>query len=212
MTATRKDRRESPDDAPQDHHTPLELDKPTGRRIGWEPLETHYPYVDVRFRVRRDRVRLPNGNEIDYTYMETKGALWIVPFTDDGKIILIRQYRYPTDDWRWEVPAGGLHDHDGPLEELARRELAQEIGATCDELIYVNWYYGAASASNTVCHVMLARGTRLDREPKREETEFIEIHPLPVDEALSRARSGRLRDGRSALALLLCEALLKGKA
>jgi ADP-ribose pyrophosphatase len=186
------------------------LDKPVGEQLGWRRLSTSYPHENARFRVRQDRVRLPDGSEVDYNYMETKGALWIVPVTDEGKIVLIRQYRYPHDDWCWEVPAGGLHDHDGPLEELARRELAQEIGATCEELIYVTWYYGATSASNSVCHVMLARGTRLDRTPEREATEFIEIHPVPPEEALSRARKGELKDGRSALALLLCESLLRG--
>jgi ADP-ribose pyrophosphatase len=95
------------------------------------------------------------------------------------------------------------------LEDSARRELREEIGATCDELIYVNQYYGAPSGSDTVCHVMLARGTRLVQPPEREQTEFIQIHPTPLDEALKMARSGEIQDGRSALALLLCEPYLK---
>ena len=181
------------------------LDKPVGRELDWERLDTCYPYVDSHLKIRQDRVRLPNGNQIEYAYAETRGAVWVVPLTDDGQIILIRQYRYPNDDWLWEVPAGGLFDHQGSLEELARRELAEEIGATCDELVYVSWYYGAPSSSDTVCHVMLARGTRLDRTPSREQTECIEIHPLPLQAALSMARNGEMRDGRSALALLLCE-------
>lgn len=181
------------------------LDKPIGRKLDWERLDTHYPYVNSRFQIRQDRVRLPNGNQIAYAYAETQGAVWVVPLTDDGQIILIRQYRYPNDSWLWEVPAGGLFDHKGSLEELARRELAEEIGATCDKVVYVSWYYGAPSSSDTVCHVMLARGTRLDRTPRREQTECIEIHPLPLQAALSMARNGEMRDGRSALALLLCE-------
>jgi ADP-ribose pyrophosphatase len=189
---------------PQKH-----LDKPTGSELGWERIDTRYPFTGRRFRVRQDLVRLPNGNEIDYDYTEGKGAVWIIPITRDGKVILIRQYRYPPDVWCWEVPAGSLYDHEGSLEELAHRELIEEIGAVCDELVYVDWYYGAVSASNAMCHVMLARGTRLDRPPEREPTEFIEIHPVPVDEALSMAHSGQMRDGRSALALLLCEPFLK---
>jgi ADP-ribose pyrophosphatase len=189
--------------------TQKKLAKPTGREIGWERLDTHYPYGDPRFKVRQDQVRLPNGQEITYAYLDSGGGLWIVPITEEGQVILIRQYRYPSDRWLWEVPAGSLHDHDGSLEALARHELAQEIGATCDELVYVDWFYGAVSVSDGVCHVMLARGVRLDRAPEREETEFIEIYPLPAGEALSLARSGEMRDGRSALALLLCEPYLK---
>jgi ADP-ribose pyrophosphatase len=181
------------------------LDKPIGSVLGWKRLDTKHPYIDARFRIRQDRVRLPGGSVIDYAYSETKGALWIVPVTDDGEIVLIRQYRYPNDDWLWEVPAGGLFDHEGSFEELARRELREEIGATCRELVYVAWYYGAPSASDTICHVMLAQGTRLTNPPEREETEFIEIYPRPIADVLSMARSGEIRDGRSALALLLCE-------
>ena len=185
------------------------LDKPVGRKVGWERLDTHYPYVYRRFKIRQDQVRLPNGNELEFAYTETKGAVFIVPVTDDGHVILIRQYRYPPDEWCWEVPAGSMFDHQGTLEELARRELSEEIGASVDELVHVTWFYGAAGTSDTVCHVMLARGTRLDGTPQREATEFIEVHVTPVANALSLARGGEMRDGRSALALLLCEPYLK---
>jgi ADP-ribose pyrophosphatase len=189
-----------------------QTDKPTGRAIGWERLETSYPYANRFFRVRQDRVRLPNGNEREYAYTEMKGAVFVVPLTDDGHIVLIRQYRYPSDDWCWEVPAGSLSDHAGTLEELAHRELLEEAGATCDGVAYINWYYGTTSGSNLVCHVLLAQGVRLDREPEPEETEFVEIHSVPVDTALSWARNGQMRGGLSALALLLCEPLLRGQA
>jgi ADP-ribose pyrophosphatase len=184
-------------------------DKPVGNELGWERLETTYPYKEPRFKIRRDRVRLPNGHEIDYAYTQTKGALWVVPVTEDNKVILIRQYRYPNDDWLWEVPAGGLFDHEGSLEELAHRELREEIGAVCEELIYIGRYYGAPSASDTVCHVMMALGTRLTQVPELEQTEFIEIHPKSVREVMALVRRGEICDGRSALALFLCEPYLK---
>lgn len=189
--------------------TQKDLDKSVGRELGWQRLDTRYPFTTPWFRIRQDQVRLPNGHEVSYSYMETRGALWVVPITHEGQVVLIRQYRYPHDCWCWEVPAGGLHDHQGSLEALARHELAQEIGATCDELVYVNWFYGANSVLNKVCHVLLARGTRLDRQPEREETEFIEIRPVPAAQALALARNGELKDGRSALALLLCESYLR---
>ncbi len=133
----------------------------------------------------------------------------MVPVTADGQIVLIRQYRYPIDEWCWELPAGGLHDHDGSLEALARKELAQEIGASCDEFTYVTWFYGPTSSVSEVCHVLLARGVQLDGATAHEETESIEIHPLPIEQALALARSGAMKDGQSALVLLLCEPYLK---
>jgi ADP-ribose pyrophosphatase len=186
------------------------LEKPHARQIGWTRLKTRYPFVNRFFRVREDRVQLASGAEICYAYTESKGAVFIVPVTHSGEIILKRQYRYPSDDWCWEVPAGSLDDHADALEDVARRELIEEIGATCDEMVYVTWYYGATGKSNIVCHVMLARGTEREREPEPEATELIEVHPIPIQEALARARRGEIRDGLSALALLLCEPYLAG--
>lgn len=184
--------------------------KPQGQRIGWLCLHTDYPFIYRVFRIRHDRVQFPNGVEGDYAYMETRGAVWVVPVTDDGQIVLIKQYRYAVDDWTWEVPAGGKHDHNGADEELARRELAEEVGATCRSLQHVGWFYGAVSVSTSRCDVYLARGVRLDGTSHREPGEIIEVHPVPIDQALAMARSGQIKDGKSALALLLCEPYLKG--
>jgi ADP-ribose pyrophosphatase len=183
--------------------------KPNGRQVGWERLDTHYPYDYPCFRIREDQVRLPDGQEVTYAYMETKGAVWVVPLTPDGQLVLIRQYRYAVDDWCWEIPAGGLHDHSGSLESLARRELAEEVGGSCGELVYVGWHYAGCSIENEICHVFLARDVRLDREPQREPGETIQTHLMPLDEALALVRSGHMRDGKSALAVLLCEPHLK---
>jgi ADP-ribose pyrophosphatase len=183
----------------------MQNDKPQGQRIGWLCLDTDYPFTYRMYRIRRDRVRFPSGVESDYAYMESKGAVWVVPVTDDGQIVLIRQYRYAVDDWTWEVPAGGKFDHTGTDEELARRELSEEVGATCQSLQHVGWFYGAVSTSSGRCEVFLARGVRLDESPHREPGEIIEVHPVPIAEALAMARSGRIKDCKSALALLMCE-------
>jgi ADP-ribose pyrophosphatase len=184
-------------------------DKPQGQRIGWLCLDSDYPFSYHMFRIRRDRVRLPSGVETDYAYMETKGAVWVVPVTDDGRIILIKQYRYAVDDWTWEVPAGGKHDHTGSDEELARRELSEEVGATCRSLEKVGWFYGAVSTNTSRCEVFLARGAQLGGASHREPGEIIEVHPVSKDAALAMARNGEIKDGKSALALLMCEAYLK---
>jgi ADP-ribose pyrophosphatase len=187
----------------------MQNDKPQGQRIGWLCLDTDYPFTYHMYRIRRDRVRLPSGLETDYAYMESKGAVWIVPVTDDGQIVLIKQYRYAVDDWTWEVPAGGKHDHTGSDEELARRELSEEVGATCRSLQNVGWFYSAVSVNTGQCVVFLARGVQLSGASHREPGEIIEVHPVPIDEALEMAHSGQIKDDKSALALLLCEPYLQ---
>jgi ADP-ribose pyrophosphatase len=151
-------------------------------------------------------VRIHTGDEITYTFQEHPGAVFIVPVTADGEIVLMRQYRYPVGDWLCEVPAGAVGGDEG-LEAAARRELAEEIGGTAEELRYAGYFFSASSISNLRVNVFLATGVRLGHSVP-EVTELIEINVVSVTEALAMARRGEIKDGQSALALLLCEPLL----
>jgi ADP-ribose pyrophosphatase len=182
-----------------------ETDKPNAVPLGWQRLATDYPYTYHMFRIRRDQVRWPDDHVAPYAYLQAPGAVWIVPVTTDGQVILIRQFRYTTDDWSWEVPAGGMHDFEGSPLELAKRELDEEIGGESDDWLYVGSFRPGVSIIDQICHIVLARGVRLDREPHCEPGEIIEIHPVPLERALEMARSNEMVDGHSALALLRCE-------
>ena len=183
-------------------------DKPNGIALGWQRLATEYPYTYHMFRVRRDQVRWPDGHVGPYAYVQGTGAVWVVPVTADGQVVLIRQFRYTVDDWCWEVPAGGFHDFSGSPLDLARRELAEEIGGRSDDWVYVGSYRPGVSTIDEICHVVLARDVRLDQEPRREPAEIIEVHLVPPARALEMARNGEMVDGHSALALLRCEPYL----
>jgi ADP-ribose pyrophosphatase len=184
-------------------------DKHNSQTHGWELLATDYPYVFRMFRVRRDRVRWPDGHVRPYVYVQAAGAVWVVPVTTAGQVVLIRQFRYTMDDWSWEVPAGGFHDFTGSPIDLAKEELAQEVGGTSDDWLHVGSFHPGVSIIDQTCHVVLARGVRLGLDPKREPGEIIEVHPTPFEQALEMARNGEIVDGHSALALLLCEPYLK---
>jgi ADP-ribose pyrophosphatase len=132
-----------------------------------------------------------------------------VPVTSDEQIILIRQFRYMLDDWQWEVPAGGFHDFSGEPIELAKHELEEEVGGSSDDWLYVGCFNTGASIIEEKSHFVLARGVRLDREPRREPAEIIEVHPTPIERAMEMARSGEIADAHSALALLCCEPHLR---
>lgn len=187
------------------------IDKPNGVALGWERLDTSYPFDYHMFRVRKDMVRWPDGHLAPYAYVEAVGAVWVVPQTPDGNVILIRQFRYTMDGWCWEVPAGGFHDFEGTPVELAQQELAEEVGGTSDDWQYIGAFRPGNSIIDEVCHIVLARGVCLDREPHREAGELIEVHEVPADTALDMARSGEMADGHSALALLRCEPYLESR-
>lgn len=186
-------------------------DKVNAQAHGWQRLATDYPYSFRMFRVRRDQARWPDGQVRTFSYVQTSGAVWVVPVTADGQVVLIRQFRYMLDDWQWEVPAGGFHDFTGDPVELAKHELKEEVGGSSDDWLYVGSFNTGASTFEELAHIVLARGVHLDREPRREPAEIIEVHLVPIERALEMARHGEMTDGHSALALLRCEPYLRGK-
>jgi ADP-ribose pyrophosphatase len=172
----------------------------------WETLDSRYLWKSQWYNLRQDRLRTPSGHKFTYTFVDHPGAVWVVPVTADGRIALVWQYRYTVDEWCYEVPAGGLSPDLTP-EEVARRELLEEVGGTPAELRYVGQFYTSNGISNEVAYVYLATGVDLG-ETQREPTELMEVRLVPVEEALRMAREGEITDGPSALALLWCAPVL----
>ncbi len=171
-------------------------------------------HTEARFendicRLREDDVEVADGKKIKYAYLERDEAVIVVPVTTAGEVVLLKQYRYPVDEWCLEVPAGGTHDTcDAALEEVVRKELREEIGGTAKKLTYVSFFFSANSMADEKCHVFLAEGVELQRRQETEATESIEIQLVPVAKAVELARSGAMKTGPCALAVLLCEPLL----
>ena len=78
-----------------------ETDKPNGVPFGWQCLATDYPYTHHMFRVRRDQVRWPDGHVAPYVYVQSTGAVWVVPVTADGQVVLNASFAT-----RWTTGAG----------------------------------------------------------------------------------------------------------
>ncbi len=151
---------------------------------------------------REDRVDIGGGREIGYSYAEVPRAVFVVPLTEDGQVVLIRQYRYPVRAWVLEVPAGSLETPDEDPALTARRELREEIGGECDELIHLGRFYSSSAHINLDSEVYLAMGVRLG-EAHLEETELLQRIIMPAREALALAQRGGISEGQSAYAVLL---------
>jgi ADP-ribose pyrophosphatase len=172
----------------------------------WTTLASELVYTTPWLTLRQDQVRTHTGRAITYTYLTCRDAVFVVPVTAAGAIVLLRQYRHPVRAWCWEVPAGAVDvGEDGP--SAARRELREEIGGTCDELRPIGTFFASNGVSDERFHLFLALGVRLGASAP-EHTELLRVAPLPVAEALRLARSGAISDGPSALALLLAEPLI----
>ncbi len=159
------------------------------------------------YSVRQDEIITPDGRPGIYNTVETTDAVWIVPVTPEGQIVMIYNYRYTVDDWCWEVPAGSVKPGQ-TVEEAAREELLEEVGGTAVSLQKIGQFYTANGFCNEVGHYFLATGVTLGAT-NHESTEVMDIRPLPIDEALRMARAGEISDGTAVLALLLSESTLR---
>jgi ADP-ribose pyrophosphatase len=169
----------------------------------FQTVRSHLAWSCPWYAVRRDDIILPNGEPGVYNTITKPDAVWIVPITPAGEIVLLHQYRYTIDAWCWEVPAGSVKLGDS-LEETAIIELREEIGGAAESLQYISHFYPANGICDEVGHIFLATGVTLG--PTAHETaEVMSVHTRPVTAVLQMARSGQISDGPSALALLLCE-------
>ncbi len=185
-------------------------DKPTGAKAGWQLRKSKVRFQNKVFVLREDKIELPDGKRKRFAYMERTDAVIIVPITAKGEMVLINQYRYSVDEWCLEVPAGGTHDKPNEsLEEVARAELREEVGGVCRKLTYVDYLFSASSLTDEKCHVFLAEGVVLSEKPEKEATEKIEVKVMPLPRALALVHAGKMKDGQCALAILLCEPLLR---
>lgn len=172
---------------------------------------THRPFTTLSsqvvwecpwYRVRRDDILLPNGTRGEYNTVEKADAVWVLPLTSDGRVPLLRHYRYTIDEWCWEIPAGSVKPGQ-TAEEAALEELHEEVGGAAAEIAYVSRVFMANGICNEVGHIYFASGVTLG-EVSHEPAEVIEVHLLPAAAVLAMAQRGEISDGPSALAVLLC--------
>jgi ADP-ribose pyrophosphatase len=157
-------------------------------------------------RLTIDTVRLPDGSVRDYEMIRHAGASAILPVVGrveeaDPEVLLIRQYRYATGGYLYEVPAG-MPDRSGePWEEVARRELEEETGWRAGRLVPLTWIWTTPGFTDERIHLWLAT----DLEPgasNLDDDEFVEVVRVPVSRALEWVREGRIVDAKSVATLL----------
>ncbi len=151
-----------------------------------------------------DSVRFPNGTEGELEMIRHSGASAVVPLLEspDGEasVILIRQYRYAANGYVFEVPAGRL-DEGESSEACAHRELSEETGYTAKTMTPLTTIFTTPGFTDERIHLFLATGLTAG-ESNLESDEVLDIHPVPMSEALDMIRSGAIQDGKTISALL----------
>ena len=158
-------------------------------------------YDGVILHVYKDSVMLPNGKPAGRELIRHVGAVGIVPLTEDGRVYIERQYRYPLDMVITEIPAGKLDSKSEDRLEAAKRELREETGITADEWTDMGVYYPAAAYTDEKITLYLARGLHLG-EQKLDDDEFLNIEAVPLSQLVDEVMSGEISDGKTQVAIL----------
>ena len=146
----------------------------------------------------------PNGEVLHRDIIHHPGAVTICPLTDEGNVVLVRQFRAAMNDVVLELPAGKRDVPGEDLEDLARRELREEVGCVAEVLEPLIELAHSPGFCDEVNLLYLARGIRrVTREPIDIEEETMEIIEIPLAEAVEKVIVGEIFDATSVAALLL---------
>ena len=160
--------------------------------------------------VFRDTVSLPDGNTSVREYAKHKGAVAVVPLTDEGEVICVRQYRYAHRKVLLEIPAGKLDSFDEDYLEAAKRELREETGATCENLQFIGDLISTPALIDEVIHMYLARGLQFgDTDP--DDDEFLDVVRIPLETLVRMVMNGEIKDSKTQTAILKTHLILESE-
>lgn len=173
-----------------------------------QALDSEPVFDGLLLKVRRDRVRLPNGEEAVREWIDHPGAAVVIAVLDNGKLLFERQFRYPARQVFLELPAGKI-DAGEPSLDTARRELREETGYRARSWKYLGAMHLCIGYSNEKIDIFLAQGLSYVGE-KLDAEEFIEVSELSLHDALLAVRDGEITDSKTITALFWAEKVLSG--
>jgi 8-oxo-dGTP pyrophosphatase MutT (NUDIX family) len=169
-------------------------------------LTSRLVYEGRIFDVTVDRVRLPHGPEADLELVRHDGSVVLIPIADDGRLLLVRQYRHAAGRYLWELPAGSLEAGEDP-DAAAARECHEELGLIPDRLERLLTLYptpGFCTETMTYYRAMGLRAPGPDDAPAhQDEDESIEVGAFTVDEIRAMVARGEIADLKTVAALAL---------
>lgn len=155
-----------------------------------------------------DQIALPNGEPSIREYVRHIGAVAVLPLTDDGEVICVRQYRYAHGCLMTEIPAGKLDSKTEDHVEATLRELREETGARCQKLTYLGLYRSTPAILDEKIDLYLAEGLTFG-ETDLDDDEFLETFRMPLSTLVDMVMSGEITDGKTQVAILKVAEILR---
>lgn len=148
----------------------------------------------------KDTVQVPNGNVVEWDFIGHKGAAAVVPVREDGKLLMVRQYRNALDRETLEIPAGGLNGEE-PTKDAAARELEEETGYQSEDLELLITLRTTVAFCNEKIDIYVARNLKKG-EQHLDEDEFIHVEAYTVEELCGLILDGKIEDSKTIAAVM----------
>lgn len=150
----------------------------------------------------QDTMAIPNGNVVKWDHIEHKGAAAVIPVLEDGRIVLVHQYRNSVEKYTWEIPAGGLNGREEPTIVAARRELQEETGFTTDkELAFLISIHTTVAFCNEKIDIYVATDLK-EGTQHLDEDEFLDVKAFSVAEIKEMIYAGKMTDSKTIAAIM----------
>jgi ADP-ribose pyrophosphatase len=164
-------------------------------------LKRELVYKGTVIDMYKDTVQVQNGHIAEWDFIAHKGAAAVVPVLDDGRILMVKQYRNALDRMTIEVPAGGRDTPDEPYITCASRELEEETGYASDELEFLISVQTTVAFCNEKIDVFVARNLKKTHQ-HLDEDECVDVEAFDVDELINMIYAGKLQDGKTIAAIM----------
>jgi ADP-ribose pyrophosphatase YjhB (NUDIX family) len=168
----------------------------------WKKLASKVVYKNKWYSVRRDEVIRPDGKSGEYNVIEALDGAFIIALDKDKDIHLIRKYRYTTDIYALEVPAGGIDPGESALA-AAKRELQEELGLAAQDWAELGRFQAENAYMNNFGHVFVASGLSKTKHHDRLVEGINKTEKMSIKKALQLIQSGEITDSQSIAALTL---------
>jgi len=166
----------------------------------WRRVSSREAYASPWTRLREDTIVFPNGSRSTYSVFELGTCVGVLPLLDDGRVALVRQYRYIGDHFPWEMPTGNIGPAEAP-EAAANRGLSEEAGYHARILEPLGAFHTSKAHCAEVAHLFVGRSLRpADAVP--DPTEEIERGVFPFADVLAMVLDGRIVDSMTIIAVL----------
>lgn len=164
-------------------------------------ISAEYKYEGHIINMRLDTAALPNGKTALREVVEHPGGVCVVPLTNDGNVILVRQFRYPYSEEILEIPAGKRDKQNEDPLECGKRELKEETGTTAENYTFLGKLYPTPGYCGEIIWMYAATGLSYG-EKCPDEDEFLSNEVYPLEKAVEMVLSGEITDAKTQAALL----------